>query len=251
MPKATSDFRNPVCLEMRPLKGAMATAMGIGRTIMSQQVNSNPQEMGSVDSSETFASCNTQPFNSQGDLTSDVVDASCALGPSDSNLYVNPLDKSVDDSPVQPFGRGSSGVKKSASGDTALRSLGASPLDEGFRGFSGIDRGSRGSLNDSPLPKHRKARFQQVYSYIKSVNPNNAMCFLQSARPRTRFGDSTDRPRFESQDSLEPRKSRKTSFVPTRSLASATRIINQHLFGLQSLSGSKSGTYCNLEINLP
>lgn len=162
MPRPTSDLRNPVCLEMRPLKGVVTFGGGVRATV--QQANSNPQEMGSVDSSDTFASCNTQPFNSQGDLTSDVVDASCALAPSDSNLYVNPLDKSADESPVTPYGRAS--VKKSASGDTALRSLGASPLDETFRGFAGIDRGSRGSLNDSPLPKHRKARFQQV-SFLK------------------------------------------------------------------------------------
>lgn len=186
MPRPTSDFRNPVCLEMKTIRSPYpyisdmnpprytSTTVAIptyfpsngGADNINNNFNNN-NEMGSIDSSDTFASCNTHPFFSQGDLTSDVVDASCALA--DSNLYVNPMDKSTDNSPVQTsvmcFGRGKppvGGVKKSASGDTALRSLGASPSDEGFKGFGAIDRGSRGSLNDSPLPKHRKTRFQQV-----------------------------------------------------------------------------------------
>lgn len=183
MPRPTSDLRNPVCLEMKPLKGhalnSWIQAPGIDLSTRitlhynnsnnnnNNNNNNNPQDIGSVDSSDTFASCNTHPFFSQGDLTSDMVDPTCAMVPSDSNLYVNPLDKSTDNSPVQPviggFGRStSSGVKKSASGDTALRSLGASPMDEAFRPFGALDRGSRGSLNESPLPKHRKTRFQQV-----------------------------------------------------------------------------------------
>lgn len=184
MPRPTSDFRNPVCLEMRTLKGNMMMNNAWNQfqgadipsrtTLQYNNSSSNPQDIGSVDSSDTFASCNTHPFLSQGDLTSDVVDPSCAMAPSDSNLYVNPLDKSTDNSPVQPsvvgFGRSgvgvSTGVKKSASGDTALRSLGASPMDEAFRPFGGIERGSRGSLNDSPLPKHRKTRFQQVSIFL-------------------------------------------------------------------------------------
>lgn len=187
MPRPTSDLRNPVCLEMKPLKGHTLNnwLQGPGtncntkttlqyKTSNNNNINNNvnPQEIGSVESSDTFASCNTHPFLSQGDLTSDLVDPTCAMAPSDSNLYVNPLDKSTDNSPVQPviggFGRSTtgSGVKKSASGDTALRSLGASPMDETFRGFGGLDRGSRGSLNDSPLPKHRKTRFQQVRTIL-------------------------------------------------------------------------------------
>lgn len=46
----------------------------------------------------------------------------------------------------------------------------------------------------------------------------------------------------DSQESLEKRHCRKT-FNPTRSFASATRIINQHLFGIQGLGGSKSGNF--------
>jgi hypothetical protein len=139
--------------------------------------NNNNGDVGSVDSSDTYASCSTHPFLSQGDLTSDIPDPACAMVNAvlDSNLYVNPLDnqRSSDSSPLQQplvlsalsTSRGSLGVvKKSASGDTALRSLGASPMEESFKGFPGVtsERGSRGSLNDTPMPKHRKTRFQQV-----------------------------------------------------------------------------------------
>lgn len=168
MPLATSDFRNPVCLEMRNLRNEMAHALRESearakQTLQWNNNNNNNGDLGSMDSSDTFASCNTHPFHSQGDLASDIADASCAIV--DSNLYVNPLDKSGDNSPVTPApptGR-STGVKKSASGDTALRSLGTSPVDDVFKGFGAIDRGSRVSLNDSPLPnRQRRTRFQQV-----------------------------------------------------------------------------------------
>lgn len=185
MPRPTSDLRTPVCLEMKTIRSQFAPIFAdtqpprySSSTVavpayysvasgdhLNNNASNNNNEMGSMDSSDTFASCNTHPFLSQGDLTSEV----------DSNLYVNPMDKSTDNSPVQvtniSFGRNNRpppvGVKKSASGDTALRSLGASPSDEAFKGFGTMDRGSRGSLNDSPLPKHRKMRFQQVrYFYI-------------------------------------------------------------------------------------
>jgi hypothetical protein len=139
MPFPTSDLRNPICLEMRLLRSGAAFGIGEPTSILSSGA---AVDIGSIDSSDTYASCNTQPFNSQGDLTED------------SNLYVNPLTEAS---------QAQSSVKKSASGDTALRSLGASPIDETYKGFAGAqERGSRGSLNEAPLPKHRKTRFQQV-----------------------------------------------------------------------------------------
>lgn len=168
MPLATSDFRNPVCLEMRTIRNEMANALRESEAKAKQTLqwnnNNNNGDLGSMDSSDTFASCNTHPFLSQGDLASDIADASCAV---DSNLYVNPLDKSGDNSPDTPAPTVKGGVKKSASGDTALRSLGTSPVDEMFKGFGAIDRGSRVSLNDSPLPKQRRTRFQQVSGWLR------------------------------------------------------------------------------------
>ncbi|XP_030759910.1 uncharacterized protein LOC115885220 [Sitophilus oryzae] len=232
MPLATSDFRKPVCLEMKHLaaEGAMERAQHIlipignfSEVDMVPTKKTNGGDLASMDSSDTFASCATHPFTSQGDLASDILEPTSIVF--DSNLYVNPLDKSTDNSPtaqpppVPPPPQRMPTVKKSASGDTALRSLGASPDDEqGSFGAFGqiIDRGSRVSLNDSPGPKHRKTRFQ-------------------SSRPRTRFGEAQKQ---DSQESLDKRK--KISLIPSRGLASATRILNQHLFGY-NLGGSRAG----------
>ncbi|XP_065171768.1 uncharacterized protein [Atheta coriaria] len=251
MPTGTSDFRQPVCFEMRQLRSAdLMNAAGffdevdVRKPLLPYSIhalnnnnnngannnhasnnnnNNNNAEMGSMDSSDTFASCPTHPFLSQGDLTSDIADGSCAI---DSNLYVNPLDKSGENSPDAPKAvRPAGGVKKSASGDTALRNLAASPLDDHYRDFAALDRGSRVSLNESPLPqRQRRTRFQQSHGRLKA-----------------RFGDSLEN--RDSQESLsqEPTKKKRTSFMPTRGLASATRIINQHLFGIQSSIGSRSG----------
>ncbi|PNF42918.1 hypothetical protein B7P43_G11845 [Cryptotermes secundus] len=262
MPLPTSDFRNPVCLEMKTLKaGYWAQAGSAGGQYVPMSIdlnsaskvgaNSNNGDLGSVDSSDTYASCSTHPFLSQGDLTSDIADPACAIVDLvlDSNLYVNPMDnqRSRDSSPLQQLqqplvlsalstSRGSLGVvKKSASGDTALRSLGASPMDESFQGFPGVasERGSRGSLNDTPLPKHRKTRFQQ------------------GVKLRTRFGEP-ERATGDSQESLETKQrgsSKRPSFMPTRSIASATRLINQHLFGIQTLEGKEGRSKSSLSVD--
>jgi hypothetical protein len=50
-----------------------------------------------------------------------------------------------------------------------------------------------------------------------------------------RFVDSVTGLR-ESQESLETIKKRRPSFMPSKPLATATRIINQHLFGIQTLA---------------
>ncbi|CAG9821855.1 unnamed protein product [Phaedon cochleariae] len=189
MPLTTSDFKNPVCLEMRILKESEQNLAFFPEVDVEKKNTLNGTDLHSMDN----------------DVTADTPNVI------DSNLYVNPLDKSGNNSPVISSGVGRSAcVKKSASGDTGLRSLGTSPMDEGFKGFEASERGSRG-------------------------------------RPRTRFGDFCEN---ESQESLE--KKRKTSFVPSRSLASATRIINQHLFGLQNLAqktGRNSGSKSSLSVD--
>jgi hypothetical protein len=190
--------------------------------------NNNNADLASVDSSDTYASCQTHPFLSQGDLTSDIVDPTYALDMLDmNNFYMNSIDKSL---AVSPSNGKRSQVKKSTSGDTALRNLGASPLDDlEFQSFDTTERGSRNSLNEAPVPKHRKARFQQQQQ------------LSLGSKIRTRF-EATSK---TSQESIETggsgsgstigsKKSRKSSFIPSRSLASATKLINQHLFGSQS-----------------
>lgn len=166
-------------------------------------------DLASLNSSDTYASCQTHPFLSQGDLTADMADANSALDDIDmNNLYINPLEK--DELRSQ--------VKKSASGDTALCNIGGNSLDESFQNFQSFetrDRGSRVSLNETPVPKHRKTRFQQSVT-----------------KPKARFEVTKT-----SQESLnESKKNRRSSFMPAKSLASATKLINQHLFGIQSIS---------------
>ncbi|XP_064486630.1 potassium voltage-gated channel protein Shab-like [Ornithodoros turicata] len=53
----------------------------------------NRWDVGSVESSDTYASCNTHPFPSQGDLTEDL--SPPPQLPDASNVYVNPLDPSL------------------------------------------------------------------------------------------------------------------------------------------------------------
>ncbi|XP_055373611.1 potassium voltage-gated channel protein Shab isoform X2 [Condylostylus longicornis] len=198
-------------------------------------LNNNNGDLASIDSSDTYASCQTHPFLSQGDLTADLGDEACALDIDMNNLYINPLEKETIQSGQQQIPTSSSSmiksqVKKSASGDTALRNLASGVNNAGcYSGTAGLldddfdiqeIRGSRVSLNEiTPVPKHRKTRFQQMSG---------------AAKPRTRFEDSK-----QSQESLGESKKRRSSFMPSRSLASATKLINQHLFGIQNI-GSKS-----------
>lgn len=172
-PYPTSDLpRTPLSVEMQTLKpepdGGPQAGGCAGNSNGGQWRSRN--EVGSVDSSDTYISCKSQPFYSQGDLTTtdDAVFEAVAVRPpppsgtgtgdgcvTDSNLYVNPLD-------------GSSGGGK---GGTA-RSLGTSPTDEckefggrtatvaGTVSTGSAASGSRGSLNETI--KQRKTRFSQV-----------------------------------------------------------------------------------------
>lgn len=169
----TSDLRTPLSVEMRTLKSeADSASAGQWRS---------RNEVGSVDSSDTYISCKSQPFYSQGDLTAaddlhDTVFEPSTVRPgsgagntvagngvNDSNLYVNPLECPNNDK------GGNSG---SACGKGGLaRSLGTSPMDECKEFGSRTEAsGSRGSLNETV--KQRKTRFSQVsfnYHPIKTV----------------------------------------------------------------------------------
>ncbi|XP_071453290.1 uncharacterized protein, partial [Hetaerina americana] len=192
-----------------------------------------------------------------GDMTSPISPSSGALVPFPST----PTPAMT--SPSSQVG----GMTKSASGDTALVSALRGLLAEEASVTSlgqkcdklgmGSGRqfplgGSRGSLDDdAPLPKHRKTRFQQ------------------GAKQRTRFGDSekgstedadwadasmatgttsiaasTTPDKYHHHRSASSSSGRKPSLfaTPGRSLASsATRILNHHLFGLQSLATYRAG----------
>lgn len=147
---------------------------------------------------DTFASCLTHPFPSEGDIACEI---------DSSNLYVNPLDGSggggsEGSAGVAATGAGDgvseySGVRKSASGDGSVLCA------KGSQGEA--ERGSRVSLagdgaasailpatqiraldasrsslpqtledaprpaSDDAKPKHRKARFQQVSFWLHKL----------------------------------------------------------------------------------
>lgn len=136
-----NESRNPVCMEMRTMRSSQRADSFIN----------GAHEMGSIGSSDTYASCNTQPFNSQADLTEDTV-----FDPllDNSNVYINPLQCHT------------ASNSKSTYSNAALRSLGASPLEETYKGFGVVDRGSRGSLNDAITTKNWRTRFQRVREWF-------------------------------------------------------------------------------------
>ncbi|XP_031633117.1 potassium voltage-gated channel protein Shab isoform X2 [Contarinia nasturtii] len=202
----------------------------------------NSGDLASVDSSDTYASCQTHPFLSQGDLTGEMADITCTLAELDvDDLYFTSLDK---DCPSTGGGGGGGGdgkikskVKKSASGDASLLSLGACvPMEEVMKTFqsfemaSRVDRGSHISLNDPPIPKHRKTRFQQ-----SSLNKGKVKGISDVLPSKKHSYDSLDdQPTTSVSNPGSVKKIRRSSFMPTKSLASATKLINQHLFGIQS-----------------
>lgn len=234
--------------------------------ISSSNNNNNNADLASVDSSDTYASCQTHPFLSQGDLTADFNDEACALDIDMDNLYINPLEKEsrrgTNISSSTGFIVGlpptcsASGltmraqVKKSASGDTALRNLaagGISPLDDVYQNFDVQERGSRVSLNENSVPKHRKTRFQQSFT---SMRPSTS-----SSKPRARFEDTmlcADIVRLDggaagtaaagSSAAAVGSKKKRSAFLPGKSLATATKLINQRLFGIQN-AGAKGDSH--------
>lgn len=96
---------------------------------------------------------------------------------------------------------------------------------------SRADRGSHVSLNEPPIPKHRKTRFQQ--SSLNKGKPIKGNADMLP--PKKHSYDSLDDPSPMSVSNPgSVKKVRRSSFMPSKSLASATKLINQHLFGIQS-----------------
>lgn len=101
-----------------------------------------------------------------------------------------------------------------------------------------MDRGSHISLNEPPLPKHRKTRFQQ-----SSLNKGKAKVQSDVSQMKKHSYESLDDQLTTSvSNPSSVKKVRRSSFMPSKSLASATKLINQHLFGIQS--GSSKGERC-------
>lgn len=237
-------------------QGVTALGYNFSNNNLNNNFNNNNADLASVDSSDTYASCQTHPFLSQGDLTSDLNDEVCALDIDMDNLYINPLEKDsagntttgymVGLPPTPSSGQIRAHVKKSASGDTALRNLaagGLSPMDDVYQNFDAHDRGSHISLNENPVPKHRKTRFQQSFSAAimpsSSSSSHSTTGTTQITKPRARFEDSKLSQENLGSDISPPintiSKKKRSSFMPGKSLATATKLINQHLFGIQNV----------------
>lgn len=104
---------------------------------------------------------------------------------------------------------------------------------------SRMDRGSHISLNEPPIPKHRKTRFQQ--SSLHKIKPSKGNADMLP--PKKHSYDSLDGPPTSVSNPGSMKKARRSSFMPSKSLASATKLINQHLFGIQSANskGKRQG----------
>lgn len=215
-----------------------------------QQSLNNSGDLASVDSSDTYASCQTHPFLSQGDLTGDMADLTCTLAELDvDDLYFTTLDQ---DQPSCSGARMRAEVKKSASGDASLHSLGA-PIEEVFKTFqsfemaSRIDRGSHVSLNEAPVPKHRKTRFQQ--SNLGKCKVITGNFEASTSKKHSHENLTIEQPTTSVSNLGSTKKMRRSSFMPSKSLASATKLINQHLFGIQN--ANSKGNKIFFGANLP
>jgi hypothetical protein len=200
-------------------------------------VNNNSADLASVDSTDTFMSCQTHPFLSQGDLSEAFDESKFNLDDFNSeSLYmnsmeisgivykygVNKLDRSVQEK-----------IKKSSSGDVGSNNLLTNSMEEYFSG-------SHVSLDDSPIPKHQKMRLSQQKQQQLITNNLRLKSSFEGMKETFKSidsGSSTDRSSNTIvSDASEPKKSRKSSsFYPSKMITNATKqLINQHLFGLQS-----------------
>lgn len=109
--------------------GQMDKFSHYGNNLIKANLN-NSGDLASVDSSDTYASCQTHPFLSQGDLTGEIADISCTLAELGvDDMYFTSLEK--DRASTSLDVKTKSQVKKSASGDASLLSLGAcAPMEE-------------------------------------------------------------------------------------------------------------------------
>ncbi|XP_051174836.1 potassium voltage-gated channel protein Shab isoform X1 [Leptopilina boulardi] len=233
MPLATSDFKTPICQELKSLRGSslenncfddlqLSPVPILEPNICISKNNYN--ERGSVDSSDTYASCQTHPFYSQSDLTEDA----------DSNLYVNPLEGTEKCSNMT--------VKKSVSGGVAHFTLNISPSTDSLNDINLLNKSSKLNINET-VPKHRKTRTQQYN------------------KPRAQLSNNQDLPDCISSPIKEDVKEDNNNHHnglkggrPSQSmnshLASATRIINHHLFGTISDSRQNTGSTTGSKLSL-
>ncbi|TGZ50009.1 Uncharacterized protein DBV15_11631 [Temnothorax longispinosus] len=135
----------------------------------------------------------------------------------DSNLYINPLEVTEK--------CGTSQIKKSISGE-----VGRSIITNTSPSTESLKEASKANLNDM-IPKHRKIRIQQsIKPRMQIVRDEESLVVRSILKEDTAIEDNNNH-----YGGLRGGKS--SPLVSTNSLASATRIINYHMFG--SLGTSK------------
>ncbi|XP_063976637.1 potassium voltage-gated channel protein Shab isoform X2 [Diachasmimorpha longicaudata] len=230
MPLATSDFNKTIRQELRSLRDSSIETSGYTDHMSSplrfaalpQETTSNTSpstnyqptktaynDRGSVDSSGTYASCQTHPFHSQ-----EMLGDGDGIDEGDSNLYINPLESA--DNKCRDIG-----VNKSV--DSSL--------------FTGEFSKSEGGKTTDTLPKHKKTRV------AKSAGRRQQSPTDPEATPTNTPRDITSTLEDNNNLYADLRSGRPTSTTTNTSLtslASATRLINQQLFG--NLSGTKQYT---------
>ncbi|XP_068249395.1 potassium voltage-gated channel subfamily B member 2 [Palaemon carinicauda] len=159
----------PHHIELQPLKTQDGGGRGGGAS------GGAAHDLASMDSTDTFASCPTHPFNSQADLTDDQPQPT---NNKDSNLYVNPLDA---DGYQPPSAAAAAAAPTTAASAAATAVAPRTPTPRSSPRHRALHRpqayttdsfddtrstdnllgSSRSSLQDSPMPKHRRARFQE------------------------------------------------------------------------------------------
>lgn len=179
-----------------------------------------------LSSDMSFTSCQTHPFFSQGDLTlNDLDEGNQALDMLDSeSLYLNAMKSNAPLCSAIAKRQ----VKKSTSGDLALRNFGS--IGDAFSR-------SRVSLNETPLPKHQKTRFQ--HQQQQQQLEKNSLPY------KTSFDDVNEAiEKFEVISTSSNKKNRRASFMPTKIITNTTKqLLNQHLFGNQTKG---KNCLCNL-----
>lgn len=227
---------------------SIPTSSSINNSIVNN--NNTSADLASVDSTDTFMSCQTHPFLSQGDLTASaqqqlqqsIDEAKFNFDDLNSeNLYMNSMEfsgidmykygvnKALDSRSVQEK------IKKSCSGDVGSKNLLTNSMEEYFSG-------SHVSLDESPKPKHQKTRLsQQKQQQLITSTLRDKSSFDDAKEMRAGYesGSSTDRSSntvVSDEKCSTAKKSRKTSMLhPSRMITNATKqLINQHLFGVQS-----------------
>ncbi|XP_034940063.1 potassium voltage-gated channel protein Shab isoform X2 [Chelonus insularis] len=239
MPLATSDFRNPVCQEMKSLRESSIDTSAFGdlftsptrtttitaneSTTISQPIKSY-NERESVDSSETYTTCPTHPSHSQELLGDDD-----ATNEADSNLYINPLE-----------GR-----------DNKCREMDVdkSPVDQTLFPTTEFSKSVqvqqhefvKATVTSEALPKHKKIRVTKSAGRRPTISPIDSQEKSTENTTKRTEGLEDNNNLYPGLRSNHPLIGN-TSNTSLASLTSATRLINQQLFG--NLSGSKqySGT---------